>query len=106
LAKIPTEVDIAFMELTEKVGTILEKYKDPLQKKKEVLELEAKMVSEYVQALRKQYDEQAAYLDSLDKTSEEFLKGYAELYNLAQAIKEAEDVSTESHGFCLFWGRR
>ncbi|MBN2531898.1 MAG: phage tail length tape measure family protein, partial [Spirochaetales bacterium] len=83
LAKIPTQVDIAFLELSEKVGSILEKYKDPLKKKKEALELEAKMVAEYVLALRKRYEEQTAYLRTLDKTSEEFLKGYAELYNLA-----------------------
>ncbi|MBN2533554.1 MAG: hypothetical protein JXB88_11705 [Spirochaetales bacterium] len=88
LAKIPTQADTAFLELSEKVGSILEKYKDSLKKKKEALELDAKMVAEYVLALRKRYKEQTAYLRSLDKTSEEFFKGYAELYNLAWAIRE------------------
>jgi hypothetical protein len=91
LAKIPTQADLAFMELSQKVGTILEKYKDPLQKKKEALELEAKMVSEYVQALRKRYAEQAkkSYDHNLGKYGAN--KKALRIYSRGQYMSEDPD---------------
>lgn len=97
LGKIPTEAEKAFLELSEKVGIISQKYLDPLEKKRMILEQELKQVLKYLTILKKRQQLQVAHLSTLDLESEVYEQEKAALQELERSIdgvsKLADNIS-------------
>lgn len=93
LAKIPTEADKAFLELTGKVGVISQKYLDPLEKKKQVLTEELKQTTEYLAALRERQKVQQDHLETLDISGEIYAQEYQALLTMGEMVQEVEALA-------------
>ena len=93
LEKIPTEAEKAFLELSEKVGIISAKYLDPLEKKRQLLELELKQVTQYVLLLKQQYKLQAAHVATLQYGTQIFEEELEALMAMEEMIAGVEKLA-------------
>jgi len=99
LGNIPTEAEKAFLELSEKVGVISNKYLDPLEKKRMILEEELNQVLKYLTLLKKRQAVQTEHLNTLDIESSVYEQERAALEELGNTIdgvgKLADNISSQ-----------